>query len=214
MKYDVIIPCLNEQSTISHIVERFIWHRLIQDVHVMVDDATIDNTYHKARQFGACAHRIAGVKGKGQLVASVLPFIQTDRVILCDGDYTNLNAHAIDLVCAATSPPNTMRIVSPRSPTRQEWKQNGIPEVPYKPSMWVMTSGFRSLPASLLKKTRQQLHGYLLEIQLNNAARTLGYPIETVIEPSLRAPLRFTPRRLQAMEEDRQWAIENGVFDA
>lgn len=211
MKTDVIIPCLNEEKTIAEIVYQLTRYPLIGNVHVMVDDNTNDHTQFIAENAGAHAHRLVGITGKGQLVAWGKVFIETERVILCDGDYTGMNHHAISLVVARNSPAKAMRIVAPAMPTKTNWSKEGLP-IPFNPSAWCMNSGFRSLPVSLLKEIEQP-HGYLLETQLNKAARALGYPIEMIVEPSLHTPLRFTKERMEKMEADRLWGLANGVFD-
>jgi hypothetical protein len=94
-------------------------------------------------------------------------------------------------------------------PTPAEWKAGGAP-FPFKRGAWGVNSGLRSFPKFLLDDI--ELHGYLVETQLNQAAERHDVQIEQLYEPSFIQPLRFSERRLQAMEEDRAWGVANGVL--
>ena len=208
---EVIIPALNEEKTIHHIVRACLHAPSISVVHVMIDADTTDNTYEEARTAGASVNRFHGVKGKGQLINYVAQVVQTPRVMLCDGDYTRFSPHIAEIATAIHHSNDTMRIIVPRMPTPAQWKVGGAP-FPFNPGAWGVNSGLRSFPKFLLDDIT--LHGYLVETQLNQAAGTRGVIIEQLYEPSFVQPLRFSQRRLEAMEADRAWGVANGILNA
>lgn len=206
--YDVIIPALNEAHTVSGVVRAFTGQPNVQRVFVAVDAATTDATARVASFAGA--HVLTPqVSGKGQLVTLALEHTDTPRVVLSDADYTRITSATAWQVVAADIPDNEMRIAIPRMPVSAEWKDSGF-NVPFDAHAWAVNSGLRSFPASMVQGV--EFHGYLLETMLNRLAREKGIPVSMTYCASLRAPLRFTERRLKAMEEDRQWGIDHGVF--
>jgi glycosyltransferase involved in cell wall biosynthesis len=210
---EVIIPALNERSTIRHIVRACQHAPSVYIVHVVVDDATTDDTAKIAYEAGAEVHGSPGVAGKGQLIDYVLPLIGTERVMLCDGDYTRFSPHIAELAAGANLPEKTMRIMVPKYPSLPEWQTGGAP-FPFYSSAWGVNSGLRSFPTWLAGGMDKELHGYLVETQLNKEAMTHGVAIEQLYEPSFVQPLRFSARRLEAMETDRQWGLAHGVLGA
>jgi hypothetical protein len=207
---EVIIPALNEGPTIRRIVETCLEVPSITAVHVMVDAKTTDNTASAATMRGAYVNTGHGMTGKGQLIQYIIGNLDTPRVMLCDGDYTRFTPHIAEEASAASLHyQDTMRIVVPRIPTGAQWHVGGAP-FPFNTHAWGVNSGLRSFPIYLVNDL--VLHGYLVETQLNQAAETRGVKIEKLYETSFIQPLRFTERRLEAMEADRQWGIANGVL--
>lgn len=205
---DVIIPCLNEEKTIYNIVHTFKQHARIGNVIVMIDDATKDNTESEAKLAGAETLRLNGITGKGQLIRwGTVGMSDVERVILSDGDYMRINKHVVEMVSSPQV--DCMRVIVPRFPGAARWNASGFPR-PFDASAWAVNSGLRSVPFCLIQG--QVLHGYLTETQLNKKAREEGIDIELIQVDSLIAPLRFTDKRLAAMEEDRQWGLDHGVF--
>lgn len=209
MKTDVIIPALNEEKTIGNIIKVFKGHPSIGMVLVMVDDETTDITAKIANYSGANVRRRAGLHGKGQLIQLGLESVVGSHVILCDGDYTRFNSHHVDMVIPRAD--DEQRIIIPNHPTAWEWKEHGL-KIPFDGNAWAWNSGLRSFPVDMAYGA--ELHGYLVETQLNQSAKILGIYTAMSYESSLHAPLRFTEKRLAAMEADRQWGLEHGVFDA
>jgi hypothetical protein len=207
---EVIIPALNEEKTIHHIVAACLHAPSISAVHVMVDAKTTDHTAREADSAGAYVNQFHGVSGKGQLISYVAQVVQSPRIMLCDGDYTRFSPHIAEIATAIHHPYDTMRIIVPRHPTQEQWKTGDAP-FPFDPGAWGVNSGLRSFPKFLLDNI--ELHGYLTETQLNREAVSRGVVIERLYEPSLVQPLRFSQRRLEAMEEDRAWGVANGILN-
>lgn len=211
MSIEVIIPALNEEATIHHIVYACLHAPSISVVHVMVDAKTTDNTGREAAMAGAIVNYSHGQSGKGQLIDYVAQVVQTPRVMLCDADYIRFSPHIAEIATAVHHPNDTMRIIVPRMPTPAQWREGGAP-FPFNPGAWGVNSGLRSFPKFLLDDIT--LHGYLVETQLNREAGARGVIIEQLYEPSFIQPLRFSKRRLEAMEEDRAWGVANGILNA
>jgi glycosyltransferase involved in cell wall biosynthesis len=208
---EVIIPALNEAYTIDHIVRACLHAPSIHMVHVAVDDMTTDTTADIAYQAGAQVHRHPGIIGKGQLINMVISQTASQRIMLCDADYLRFSPHIAEMATAIHHPHDVMRIVVPRMPSPAQWKVGGAP-FPFYASAWGVNSGLRSFPRHLADGL--DLHGYLVETQLNQAAHKDGMTIDQIYETAFVQPLRFTKRRLEAMETDRQWGIANGVLGA
>ena len=206
---EVIIPALNEEVTIHHIVSACLRAPSISVVHVMVDAKTTDNTAGEAHLAGAIVNTGHGISGKGQLISYVAQVVQTPRIMLCDGDYISFSPHVAE-IAAIHRPNDTMRIIVPRMPTASAWARGGAP-FPFNPGAWSVNSGLRSFPKFLLDNI--ELHGYLTETQLNREAGSRGVIIEQIYAPSFIQPLRFSRRRLEAMEEDRAWGVANGILN-
>lgn len=210
---DVVIPALNEEQNIGRIVSVFKDHPQVSNVFVIVDDATTDYTTEVAYEAGATCHRLTGVTGKGQLLQWGITLTKTPRIIFSDGDYTRFASIAVDYLFTIWEP-YSMRLVVPRYPSAREWKNGGL-NVPFTDYAWSVNTGLRSFPRDLVVSKEGKiidLHGYLVETQLNQWAKMRDYPIVPIYCPSVHAPLRFTKRRLEAMEADRRWGLENGVF--
>lgn len=87
-KYEVavLIPCLNEETTISQVVNDFRNH--LPDAKIYVyDNNSTDNTSEVARDAGAIV-RLESLKGKGNVVRRMFADIEADIYIMVDGDDT------------------------------------------------------------------------------------------------------------------------------
>ena len=208
---EVIIPALNEASTIDHIVRACLHAPSIWQVHLAVDDRTTDDTVDIAHEAGGIIHRHPGITGKGQLIKMVYPETATARIMLCDADYTRFSPHIAEMATAIHHPIDVMRSMVPRMPTPSEWTRSNA-AFPFYSSAWGVNSGLRSFPRFLAAEL--DLHGYLVETQLNQEAQFREVAIEQIYESAFVQPLRFTKARLEAMEADRQWGLAHGVLHA
>lgn len=213
-KLDAIIPARNEEVTISRIMFLFLTHTDINRVFVVVDPDTTDHTYveavYSAAKYGRPDMGFAGVEiirskesGKGQCVRQALPRVTTERVIFCDADIKGLEWGHISELTKVPPPPWEQTILVPRWPV-------DVPEHVLKAWPWV--SGQRSLPTEVAR--RPELHGYLMEVQLNLAIQEAGFKTRHWFAHDLVSPLDLNPKRLEEMERDRLWGEERGVFDA
>lgn len=203
---DVVIPARNEQNTIGKIVDTFHSCPEIGAVVVSVDMDTTDNTRLAAFGYSNIKTDIIinlpECRGKGQCVKRALDFVKSDNVIFCDADYTGLTTgHITQLIRGEIHDPE-MAI--------------GVPDFPPPPVLpriirsWQWVSGFRIMPTALARSI--DLHGYLMEVQINAAANIAKLPLRFERMYGLKSPLNLTNKRLVEMERDRLWGIANHIF--
>jgi glycosyltransferase involved in cell wall biosynthesis len=199
----VIIPALNEEDTIAGVVESF--KRYARYVVVAVDECTTDRTGEVAVKAGGLVRR-AG-QGKGQVVSQALGFLRvldaSPVVMFCDGDIKDLALEDVEWL--ASNPGNFMRVLVPNPVgVPPDWSWEGA---------FHWCSGIRSVPWKLLRGV--ELHGYLMETQLNKRARELKVPVKFKWSVTAISPFRFErPGRIESMRQDYTWGQDNGVFDA
>jgi glycosyltransferase involved in cell wall biosynthesis len=86
MKVAVLIPCFNEQATISKVVSDF--KKLLPESHIYVcDNNSTDATAENARNAGATV-LFEGKQGKGSAVRRMFADIDSDVYLMVDGDDT------------------------------------------------------------------------------------------------------------------------------
>lgn len=208
MTIDVVIPARDEARTIGDIVDTFMWHPDIGRVLVVIDPDTTDNTEEIAMRVMSFSSRRHGSMvlrgsepGKGQCVKVGLSQVRTDRVIFCDADINGLSPVHVDLLTGITGHQQQTILVP-----------NTNDVLPYPAATaWQWVSGERSLPTAVARSVK--LHGYLMEEQLNRACKAHGITTSFAYAMDLYSRFSMTPKRLEEMERDRQWGIENGVFD-
>lgn len=95
-KIAIIIPCHNEEITISKVVSDFKKHVPFAEVYVF-DNVSTDKTSQKAKEAGA--HVILSQeKGKGNVVRHMFESIDADYYVMVDGDDTYPAAESIRLL--------------------------------------------------------------------------------------------------------------------
>jgi glycosyltransferase involved in cell wall biosynthesis len=203
----VIIPARNEESTIGSVITAFRRHPGTRpSIFVGIDADTTDDTAEITRINGATAIH-TDRRGKGQVVNDVLKLLTrhgvpvlSDRIILCDADYTGLTPLHIDKIL-----------------WRQKGMTIGVPDLPDIPvpqhvtDAWPRVSGFRCLPWAIIP---EDAHGYLLETQINIMAATLRLETRMVEMPGLKAPFQWplSEQRMHELQRDRQWGTFHGVL--
>lgn len=209
MKTDVIIPARDEAETIYGVVREFAMHDYVCCVNVVIDSDDLGDTVKELpTTYPNVYVRMPPLHGKGQLITHALDYIATDRVILCDSDLSGLTAQHIDMLAQNNRP--GMIVGIPDYP--------GVPDlIPQDPAdirainSWPFVSGERSLPTHILRKAGPY-YGYLLETQINKAAKENELPVWYERLNGLKSPWRMTSRRLWEMEHDRQIGREKGIL--
>jgi len=85
-KVAVLIPCYNEEKTISEVVAEY--KAALPDSTVYVyDNNSSDNTYNVAKEAGAIVRR-EEYQGKGNVIRRMFADIEADAYLLVDGDMT------------------------------------------------------------------------------------------------------------------------------
>lgn len=201
----VIIPARNEEKTIGAIVTAFNNHTETRGrVYVGLDADTTDDTGRVVWAQGGCAFH-TNQRGKGQVVTSLIACLRanaslSNRIIICDGDYTGLTTdHIQDILNARMG----MTIGIP------DWPDISIPS--HVTNAWPLVSGFRCLPWAMIPS---DAHGYLLETQLNLTAIKQKIPIRHIFMEGLKSPFQWPLpiKRMEELKRDRKWGERNGIL--
>lgn len=207
---DVIIPARNEAGTISAIVRTFVDHPQIGSVIVVVDADTKDHTAFHAGHAGANVVVSASAKGKGQCIREGLTFVRTRYTILCDADLKGLTFDHIDNFITD----QRFVIGIPDLPVNEIVRTGIVLENPdwfmRICETWPDISGERKVPTKILRSL--ELHGYLTEVQINRACARKNIHPMFVYLTGLHSPFKMSPLRLEEMERDRIWGMENGIL--
>ena len=201
----VIIPVRNEVKTIGSIVRVFDRHPETHgQVFVAIDAHTHDGTTKEVWDNGGCAFW-TGKHGKGEVVFAAVDMLRrskliSDRIILCDGDYTGLRTYHVERIMSRPG----MVIGVPDWPVI-----DGLPN--HVTEAWPRISGFRYLPQYLIP---EDAHGYLLETQINLKAIANNVRVRMLPMFGLKSPFQWpmTEQRMAALEADRAWGKEHGVL--
>lgn len=207
---DVIIPARNEAAKIEPILMEFATHPLISQVIVSIDADTTDNTHEIAERWATRIYTAGSTnRGKGQCVQNALYLVRTPRVIFCDADLDGLTH---DHISHLTHPSDGMVVGVPDWPTKAELDATGQPRKWARRLRlsWHLVSGQRSVPTEIARAT--ELHGYLMETQLNNAVVNAGLYIDFCGLLGLHSPFILSDQRLSEMERDREWGIQHGII--
>src|ERR1700751_3969516 len=203
---DVVIPARNEQDTIRDIVDIFSSHPSIGNVIVGIDADTTDSTI--GLLFRTTAQMVFGERGKGQIVTKCLKAVETPYVLFCDADITGLTTDHVGLLVAEATVDSAWDLGDPVMTV-------GVPEIPANlPTdrlwAWPWVSGQRCVPTRLVRPLR--LHGYLMETQINAAARHASMPVRFEWLRGVKSEYKMTERRLDEMQRDAVWGREHGVL--
>lgn len=201
MRTDVVIPARNVETTISPILDTLRLCSAINNIIVCIDADSTDDTEKKAHKSRVkLLPSDLGIRGKGQLIRAGLKWVESDHVLFMDSDYIGFtNEH---LRVMTTAPHRAILI--------------GVPEFPYQDvppqviSSWPWVSGIRLVPTPLVASL--ELHGYLMEVQINQEAARIGLGYRFRHLTGLTSPYRMTPLRAQERERDRVWGLANGVL--
>jgi len=207
MPTDAVIPARNEESNIGAVVHTLKTHPQIGNVIVAVDTETTDDTWDVAKQTGAECVTGTGCHRKGEVVSYGLRYVGTERVFLCDADITGLTHWHITQLIRWVQP---YRMVI------------GVPDFPDWATIprrfrnlrfihaWFWVSGQRCLTTEIAR--RIDLHGYLMEFQLNQAHLTDGMEVRHERLEGLHSPLNLNPNRLADMKADYEYAQSIGLL--
>lgn len=203
---DVVLPARNEADTIGQVINVLLLHPAIGKVIVAVDGQTTDETAQIAL---TCIDdfRIgwvipdAGV-GKGQCVRRGLEEVSTKHVLFCDTDITGLTVDHVSLLLSNAIMDEPFLTI-------------GVPDIPKNyPTKrlfaWPWVSGERCVPTALVRPL--YLHGYLMETQINAAAKHAGYPVHFEWLKGVQASYYMSERRIHEMSRDAEWGKEHGIL--
>lgn len=198
-RVDVVIPARNEQTTIGRVVSAFRNSPCVKNIYVMAD-ACIDDTVIEAALSGAevvCSYEW---NNKGQAVQhAVEKHVKTSRVFLCDGDLSGLTPEHVSMLasCESVGMAVGVPMIPDNYPTHRLWA-------------WPWVSGERVIPTALVRPMR--LEGYLMETQINSAARHASLPLKFEWLKGCKADYNMSATRLADMERDLALGRRLGIL--
>lgn len=137
--------------------------------------------------------------GKGEAIIAGLPLVTTERVVLCDGDLMGFTSVHAEFLLR----PGRGMLVGVPDPTP------GHPPWYTPPEVRVLVTGERNVPITLLRGL--DLHGYVMEHQINMAAYHAKLHTEVVWLTGCHGTPRWDNDRQKALENDQAWLRENPV---
>lgn len=98
MRIKALIPAFNEEKTIGNIIDILNTIPRIDEV-IVVDDGSEDNTHQEAESRGAKVIKLDKNRGKGAALKEGISNINTDVILLLDGDLIGLkDVHIYKLI--------------------------------------------------------------------------------------------------------------------
>lgn len=94
MKISALIPVFNEQKTIANIINTLLKVKEIDEI-VIVDDGSTDNTSDIVRELPVRLIQNVNNRGKGAALQNGIENIETDVLLLMDGDLLGLTTEHI-----------------------------------------------------------------------------------------------------------------------
>jgi len=168
----VLIPVLNEAPAIGDVLDELISLGIPPERILVVDGGSIDGTVEIAKSKGVRIIKQEG-KGKADAIRSAVPYIDTDLVLVMDGDYTYPARHIIDLCQAKVK--GVDQVIGKRLPG--EKTQGPL----YKLGNWILTKTFNLLFGTKLTDVLSGM--YLLEKETleNMEFKSGGFGVESEI---------------------------------
>ena len=166
MTIKALIPAFNEEKTIGDIIDVLNKVPRIKEI-IVVDDGSIDNTFQRAKNHGATVIKLPENKGKGAALQEGISHVDTDIILLLDGDLIGLKAeHIYKLINPVLSDEADMTIgVFKKGRNLTDLAQVVSPKL----------SGQRAIKLSELKKVKNlDKKGFGVEVSLNKHFKNSG----------------------------------------
>ena len=184
MKVAVLIPCLNEEKTVSNVVKSF--KTVLPEALIYVyDNGSTDSTVVNAKTAGAIL-RSEKLEGKGSVVRRMFADIEADIYVLVDGDGTYDSSQANVLVETLVSE-NLDMVVGTRISSNQRLGHglgNKAFNFLYR---WLfgnrftdIFSGYRVLSRRFVKSFPAMSEGFEIETEISVHASQLRLPISEI----------------------------------
>lgn len=171
-----IVPALNEESTIGHVVEMLKKSPLLSEV-IVVSDGSTDNTAHLARVAGARVLELPQNRGKGAALYFGVAHTDVPIVLFFDADLLNVSlSHIERLVLPVQSGAAAMTIGLVDRGSILNWATLRLPKI----------SGMRAIKREIIQDIDPDLlQGFMVETTLNAYCHRHHLSVRTVLLPSL-----------------------------
>jgi len=93
----IIIPTLNEEEAIGHVIDEILEHGFKPNQILVVDGYSTDKTVEIARSKGVQVIYQKG-RGKADAIRTAMEYVNTPYMLVMDGDYTYPAKHIIELL--------------------------------------------------------------------------------------------------------------------
>src|SRR5262252_6533476 len=191
----VLIPCFNEQETVSAVVSAFRSH-LPEAMIFVYDNASTDLTIEQASDAGAIV-RSEPLRGKGYVVRRMFADIEADIYVLVDGDGTYDAASAPELIAALVREcldlVSAVRVDSGQKAYRTghrfgNWLLTRLVAQLFGKRFSDMLSGYRVMSRRFVKSFPALSTGFEIETELTVHALQMRIPIAELSTPYSERP--------------------------
>jgi len=204
----VLVPCLNEESTIAKVVSDFKRQLPAAEIYVY-DNGSKDRTVQEATLAQAIV-RHESRRGKGAVVQAMFQQVDADVYVLVDGDDTYPAERVHDLIAPILAREADMVVGSrlmreANSEFRSlNWFGNKVYlyliSTFFRTILTDMLSGFRALNRTLVKGVPLFVRGFDIETELTIKALERGYRI-TEIPVALRARPKGSYSKIRVVQD-------------
>lgn len=191
----VIIPCYNEEATISNVVRDFATVLPAAQVYVYDNNST-DKSVENAKKAGALV-RLEKQQGKGNVVRRAFADVDADIYVLVDGDDTYDAQSAPRLIAQLLNGPydmiNAARVEKSEQAYRKghrfgNWAISTMITVLFGKSFNDVLSGYRIFSKRFVKSFPALARGFEIETELTVHALQLRMPVAETQTPYKERP--------------------------
>ncbi|WP_457549567.1 S-layer glycoprotein N-glycosyltransferase AglJ [Archaeoglobus sp.] len=187
MRVTVVIPTLNEEESVGKVIEGF--KRLGYNDILVIDGNSTDRTREIAKEKGARVVIQSG-KGKGQAVAEAFQIVDSDVLVLIDGDGTYL-PEEVEKLLEPIRRGIADHVVGNRFANFEKGAftrlnlignkvLNALFRLIYGVDLHDILSGYRALRRDVYKSVELKKHGFEVETELTVETLAKGYRIMEV----------------------------------
>lgn len=171
-KIAAILPCYNEELTITKVIEDL--RRALPEIEVYVfDNNSTDKTTERARAAGALVYREKR-KGKGFVMQTMFSQVEADIFIMVDGDDTYDLTHLKEMVAVVADDEADM-VVGNRLATYAEKSFRPLHTFGNKLVRWLINILFKANLKDIMSGLRIMSRAFVKNINLMSA----GFEVET-----------------------------------
>ena len=214
MRVEIVIPTLNEEKSIGVVIDGF--NRLGYSI-LVIDGKSTDRTREIAKAKGAKVVIQSG-KGKGQAIAEAFQIVDSDVVVLIDGDGSYL-PEDVERILEPIRKGIADHVIGNRLENFEKGAftrlnlfgnkiLNAIFRLFYGIDLKDILSGYRALKKEVYKSIELRKHGFEVEVEMTVETLAKGFRI---VEVPIRYVKRVGKTKLNPLKDGLKigWAIYN-----